>query len=120
MFFFNPVFKNFIFEKIELDYWGVSNRSSLEFISKSDDRNKIKIAAISFTSLENTLKIMSKNNREKFEVVHDLYQADYAIDNYRKKWNKTPGIDLLKTKFIKIYDLKVDGNVISSIYKGEK
>ena len=58
-------------------------------------------------------------NRKKFIVVHDLYRADYAIDNYRKKWNKTPGINLLKTKFKKIYDLKIDGNVINSIYKGE-
>ena len=37
----------------------------------------------------------------------------------RKKWNKTPGINLLKTKFKKIYDLKVDGNIINSVYKGE-
>ena len=56
---------------------------------------------------------------KKFLVVHDLYRADYAIDNYRKKWNKTPGINLLKTKFKKIYDLKVDGNIINSVYKGE-
>ena len=118
--FFNPLFKNLVSEKIELDYWGLSNRSSLEFIARSDDRNEIKIAAISFTSLENTLRIMSENDRKKFLVVHDLYRADYAIDNYRKKWNKTPGINLLKTKFKKIYDLKVDGNIINSVYKGEK
>ena len=117
--FFNPLFKNLVSEKIELDYWGLSNRSSLEFIARSDDRNEIKIAAISFTSLENTLRIMSENDRKKFLVVHDLYRADYAIDNYRKKWNKTPGINLLKTKFKKIYDLKVDGNIINSVYKGE-
>ena len=117
--FFNPFFKNLVSGKIELDYWGLSNRSSLEFIARSDDRNEIKITAISFTSLENTLRIMNKIDREKFLIVHDLYLADYAIDNYRKKWNKTPGINLLKIKFKKIYELKVDGNVINSVYKGK-
>jgi len=118
--FFNPLFKNYVYEKIELDYWGLSNRSALEFISNSDERNEIKIATVSFTSLENTLYIMNKNDRKKFIVVHDLYSADYVIDNYRKKWNKTPGIDLMETEFKKIYDLKIDGVIISSIYKGEK
>ena len=118
--FFNPLFKNYVYEKIELDYWGLTNRSALEFISNSDERNEIKIATVSFTSLENTLYIMNKNDRKKFIVVHDLYRADYVIDNYRKKWNKTPGIDLMEKKFKKIYDLKIDGVIISSIYKEEK
>ena len=57
--------------------------------------------------------------KKKFLVVHDLNHADYAIDSYRKKWNKPPSFNLLKTKFKKIYDLKIDGNVINSIYKGK-
>jgi hypothetical protein len=117
--FFNPFFKNLVVGKMELDYWGVSNRSSLEFINKTDNRNKIKIATISFASLENTLRIMNKNDRKKLLIVHDLNHADYAIDSYRKKWNKSPSFNLLKTKFKKIYDLKIDGNVINSIYKGK-
>ncbi len=117
--FFNPFFKNLVVGKMELDYWGVSNRSSLEFINKTDNRNKIKIATISFASLENTLRIMNKNDRKKLLIVHDFNHADYAIDSYRKKWNKSSSFNLLKTKFKKIYDLKIDGNVINSIYKGE-
>ena len=104
---------------MELDYWGVSNRSSLEFISKTDNRNKIKIATISFASLENSLRIMNKNDRKKLLIVHDFNHADYAIDSYRKKWSKLPNLKLFKTKFKKIYDLKVDDNIINSIYKGE-
>jgi len=119
--FFNPFFKNLVAEKMELDYWGVSNRSSLEFISKIDNRNEIKIAAISFTSLENNLKIMNKNDRKKFLIVDDLNHADYVIDSYRKEWNKPPSFfNLFRSKFKKIYDLKIDGNVINTIYKGEK
>jgi hypothetical protein len=117
--FFNPFFKNLVVGKMELDYWGVSNRSSLEFISKTDNRNTIKIATISFASLENSLRIMNKNDRKKLLIVHDLNHADYVIDSYRKKWNKPPSFNLLKTKFKKIYDLKIGGNVINSIYKGE-
>jgi hypothetical protein len=118
--FFNPFFKNLVVGKMELDYWGVSNRSSLEFISKTDNRNKIKIATVSFASLENTLRIMNRNDRKKLLIVHDLNHADYAIDSYRKEWNKPPSFfNLFKTKFKKIYDLKIDGNVINSIYKGE-
>ena len=118
--FFNPFFKNLVLEKMELDYWGVSNRSSLEFISKKDNRNKIKIATVSFASLETSFKIMNKNDRKKLIIVRDLNHADYAIDSYRKEWNKPPSFfNLFKTKFKKIYDLKIDGNVINSIYKRE-
>jgi hypothetical protein len=65
-------------------------------------------------------KIINKNDRKKFLVVYDLNDADYAIDSYRKEWNKPASFfNLFKTKFKKIHDLKIDGNVINSIYKGE-
>ncbi len=65
-------------------------------------------------------KIINKNDRKKFLVVHDLNDADYAIDSYRKEWNKPPSFfNLFKTKFKKIYDLKIDDNVINGIYKRE-
>ena len=118
--FFNPFFKNLVVGKMELDYWGVSNRSSLEFISKTDNRNEIKIASVSFGILDISLQMMNKNDRKKILFVRDLNHADYAIDTYRKEWDKPPSFfNLFKTKFKKIYDLKIDGNVINSIYKGE-
>ena len=118
--FFNPFFKNLVVGKMERDYWSVSNRSALEFIGKTDNRNKIKIATISFASLENSLQIMNKNDRKKLLIVRDLNHADYVIDSYRKEWNKPSSFfNLFKTKFKKIYDLKIDDNVINSIYKRE-
>ena len=84
--FFNPLYKNFTLKKFELDYWGLSNRSSLEYIIRYSKKDIIKVAAISWTSLDNSLLILKKSKKDKIEVVHDLREADFVIDNYRKKW----------------------------------
>ena len=65
-------------------------------------------------------EIINENDRKRLLFVRDLNDADYVIDSYRKEWNKPPSFfNLFKTKFKKIYDLKVDGNIINSVYKGE-
>lgn len=115
--FFNPVFKNLSYNNFELDYWGLSNRSSLEFISNNDTRDKIKVAAISYTSLESSLLILNELNRNKIVIIHDLKNADFVIDNYRKKWDKAINLSELQNNFKKVLDITSGGRVINTVYK---
>ena len=71
--------------KFQLDYWGISNRSSLEYILKKE-KDKIKVATVSFTLLEDSLRVLDETGRNKISIVHNLKEADYVVDNYRKKW----------------------------------
>ena len=100
-----------------MDYWGVSNRSALEFILNSTRLDNIKVAAISWTSLENTLLILEKKERDRIKIVHDINEADYLIDNYRKKSIRTSYDKIINDKFEKIHDIVIDKKVINSIFK---
>ena len=115
--YFNPIFKNITLNKFQLDYWGISNRSSLEYILKKEKKDKIKVATVSFTLLEDSLRVLDETGRNKISIVHNLKEADYVVDNYRKKWDKIDNFNLLKTNFKKIHNLIIDGNIISTIYK---
>ena len=115
--YFNPIFKNITLNKFQLDYWGISNRSSLEYILKKEKKDKIKVATVSFTLLEDSLRVLDETGRNKISIVHNLKEADYVVDKYRKKWDKIDNFNLLKTNFKKIHNLIIDGNIISTIYK---
>ena len=115
--FFNPLYKNFTLKKFELDYWGLSNRSSLEYIIRYSKKDIIKVAAISWTSLDNSLLILKKSKKDKIKVVHDLREADFVIDNYRKKWDKKIDYTILNEKYKKIFDLVIDERIINTIYE---
>ena len=50
--YFNLLFKNNFQKNFDLDYWGLSNRSSLKYIIDNNSNFPIKIATKSFSSLE--------------------------------------------------------------------
>ena len=115
--FFNPIFKNYAKNNFDLDYWGLSNKSALEYIIEVDDGEKIKVSRGSFTSLESSLLILQEEAANRISIVNDLKEADYVIDNYRKGWGEIKNIHLLSSKFVKLYDIKVDDIIINTIYK---
>tara|TARA_B100000745_G_C20056353_1_gene360342 strand:- start:321 stop:884 length:564 start_codon:yes stop_codon:yes gene_type:complete len=115
--YFNPIFKSLTKNNFELDYWGISNRSVLEQIFHINEKNDFKVATISYTSLNDSLRILDPKIREKISIVYDLNDADYVIDNHRKKWSSTPGEENLEKNFSIIYSLIVDGNIINTVYK---
>ena len=115
--YFNPIFKSLTKNNFELDYWGISNRSVLEQIFHINEKNDFKVATISYTSLNDSLRILDPKIREKISIVYDLNDADYVIDNHRKKWSSTPGEENLEKDFSIIYSLIVDGNIINTVYK---
>jgi hypothetical protein len=116
--YFNILVKKEFNKNFEMDYWGISNKSALEFIVKNDSRNKINIFNINTTDLNLSKKILEKFNRDKINVVDSSNNADYIIINYRDwKGNTKPDSFNIPLNF-KIYNvITVDGVIINTTYK---
>ena len=108
--------KNFN-ENFEMDYWGLSNRESLEYIAERSDK-KITVANISTTNLNLSKKIISKELRNKIIISNDLNNSDYIVNNYRN-WNGNvkPQELIVPSNYKVYYQIKVDGVSINTIYK---
>ena len=113
--YFNPFFKNDFNEKFEMDYWGVSNKSSIEYIINNNSNYPIKIGTKSKASLEISSLILSDSNKAKILIVHDLKDADFIITNYITRLKNNFKID--KSKFEKYYEILVDDKPINTVYK---
>ena len=103
-----------------MDYFGVSNKNVLEYIIEKEDK-KVRIYNLSTTDLNLSKKILKKEMRERITVVGDIKNANYITNNYRD-WNGK----LKPTKFVVpkdfkiLYEIKVDGVPINTIYKKSK
>ena len=77
--YFNSVFNKEAHNKFEVDYWGLTGKKFLEsvlFLEKN--KKSIKIGVASFMPLERSLKLLSKEEREKIIIVgQDYEKADY-------------------------------------------
>jgi len=114
-FYFNIIAKNYVQDKFDYDYWGLSNTHALNFIAKSNNKFPVKVATISFSDLNQSLLKVEKTDRNKIIIVHDPNEADFLITNYMKKFRNNFFID--ETKHKKYYELVVDKVVINTIYK---
>ena len=115
--YFNPIFNNLTKNNFDLDYWGISNRSVLEKVFLINKKENFKVSTISFTNLNDSLRLIEPEIRKKIRIVYDLNQADYIIDNHMKKWSSTPGEENFKKDFSIVYNLIIDGNLINTVYK---
>jgi len=117
--FFNILAKKNFNEKFEMDYWGNSNKSALEFII-NNNAGVIKITNINTNDLNLSKEILFKNARDRIEIVNDIKKAHFIINNYRDwKGRKLPSEFSLPEDYIIYHEIKVDGVVISSIYKNK-
>jgi len=114
------VFFNFLLNKhgsknFDLDYWGVSNLEAIKYIIKTSKKDRINVGTASFSSLyESTLKL-SKIDRDRINIVFELDDADYILDNSMKR--KRKNYEINKKRFIKFHEIKVYNVPINSIYK---
>jgi len=113
--YFNPIFKNDFHEKFEMDYWGLSNKSAIEYIIANNSYYPIKIATKSFASLQKSSLILNDNDKTKISITGDLDEADYIITNYAIRLNNDYIID--KNKYKKYYEVLVDNKPINTVYK---
>ena len=113
--YFNPIFKNDFNKKFEMDYWGLSNKSAIEYIIANNTNYPIKIATKSFASLQKSSLILNDNDKIKISIIGDLDEADYIITNYAIRLNNDYVID--KNKYKKYYEVLVDSVPINTVYE---
>ena len=102
----------------ELDYWGNSNKSTLEFIAKIDEGDDIKIFVYSNSPYYFSLLLVDKIDRHRIKFVYNLNDADYLVTNHYYQENNP--IDLntkLKKEYKLLKEFKVDNMTINSIFK---
>lgn len=105
----------------EVDYWAVSARPALEFISKHDERPLIKVNMGSLIFFDEAAKILKPKDKARLVEAEWEGSADYILTNYRPNpSNFRPTFKDYKGEtsgFLLWHEIKVDGQVISAIYR---
>ena len=108
--------KNFN-KNFEMDYFGISNKSILEYVVASEKDN-VKVFNLSTTDLNLSKQILNEEDKQKIQIVGNLDNADYITNNFRD-WNgKTkPYKFKIPKNFLKIHEIVVDNVPINIVYK---
>ena len=113
--FFNLLVKKYAMNNFDLDWWGISHKSSIKYILNNDKSSKIKIYAIGFTSLRNSYLYLNEKDKSRV-IISDYKNSNYIIDTKMKRIRVNYNLNKNKN-FKLIYQLKSENYPISSIYK---
>ena len=104
-------------EKYPLDYWGISFKTGLEYILKTDSRDKITYTMRCGPS-ESSEFIFTKADRDRLVYVTDISKADYFLNNYRCSdlVLEEQGVNIVSLNN-NIFNLTINGGNILSVYK---
>lgn len=102
--------------KFEVDYWGLGNKQAILHILANDSSPLITIKATSFTPLENTLKLLDKEDRKRVSVVNGDQIANYIFDNYRQIDPIVP-TNFQTSDYDLFFDKKIKNESIFRLYK---
>ena len=118
--YFNLLAGNKAENLFELDYWGLSNKQAFEYILAEDNKKEIKIGSAGPISLENSKKILSKEDRNRIKITKNT-EAEYIIDNYINWHGKYKKKRHLIPEGFKINkNIVISGMKISTIYRNIK
>ena len=112
--YFNLLFKKNFHKNFDMDYFGLSNKSAIEYIINNNTNYPIKIGTKSFSSLENSSLILTDKDKKKISITYRLNEADFVITNYMPR-SKDFIID--EKKYKKYYEVLVDNIAINTVYK---
>ena len=101
-------------KNFDLDWWGISHKTSLDFILKNDDSDKINVYASGFTSLRDTYLFLNEEDKSRI-ILSNIDEANYIIDNKMKRIRPYRSIN--KNEYSKYYILKVDDVTVTEVYK---
>ncbi len=113
--FFNIFSKNYALKNFDLDWWGISHKSSLEYILKNDKNFDIKVFAEGFTSLRDSYLSLKEEDRKRI-VLSDFKNSNYIINNKMRRIRINNEIEN-NEQFELYYELLIDGHAVTSIYK---
>ena len=115
--YFNSIAGKEIHNKFDVDYWGLSNRYSLEYILLNNKNKRVNVSNVSDTNLIHNIKILRKEKRLYLNYEPDLEKSDFIIDNnnffdpVNKKRRK------ILNRFKVYHQLFVDDVLVTTIYK---
>jgi len=114
--YFNILAGKNVSKNFDMDYWALSYKDHLLNILKREKKEKINIYNLSESKVYYSLFSLREKERERFLIVNSLQDADYVITNYYffDKEKKELLQKILKLK--KLNDIKVDKNIISSVF----
>ena len=113
--YFNFITKDYAMKNFDLDWWGVSHKSSIEYILANDEKDKIKIFAEGFANLRDSHLHLNKSDRKRV-IFSDYESADYIIDSKMKR--QRVNNNLSENNNLELfYELIIDQQPINSIYK---
>ena len=119
MLYFNMLAGKNTRQNFDGDYWGLTNRSSLEYLLQHEATNDIVILPCSMTDLLMSLHILTPEQRARIRITHELNEANFIINTFQGDLSQCPDrrSDLAYTNpdFEEYYRLKVDGEVVASI-----
>ncbi|OGC50570.1 hypothetical protein A2716_05195 [candidate division WWE3 bacterium RIFCSPHIGHO2_01_FULL_40_23] len=101
--------KSTIGQRFDLDYWGLSYRKGLEYIVRTDDRDKIKVKVANYPGKNNTL-ILPEPDRKRLDVSQKTKEPDYYVTNFR-------GEVVVPESFEEVHSVWADGVKILNVYK---
>ena len=115
--YFNNLAGNNIRDNFEIDYYGTSNRSALEYIVKNDKRTKLNVYVVSESPYYWSLLMLDKKYRKKLNFVNDINDANFIVTNHFYQIGYPSEIERdLKRKFKLYKEFKVNEIPINSIY----
>ena len=116
--YYNLLTKNKIKANFELDYWGVSNKDSLEYLLDNYKKDKYFIYVYSNSPYYYSKNLIDKDKREKIIFVKKIEDAEFILTNHFYL-NESP---IKKDKYLYdnfklINEIIVNNNAINSIFK---
>ena len=94
---------------LELDYWGLSYRTALEYILKNDTDKVVKIYVVNWPGKANA-DILTSEDRNRLVYVKNPDEAKYFLSNYKGHKEEYP----YKEEY---YSIKFDGAKIMVVYR---
>ena len=116
--YYNLLTKNKVKANFELDYWGVSNKDSLEYLLDNYKKDKYFIYVYSNSPYYYSKNLIDKDKREKIIFVKKIEDAEFILTNHFYL-NESP---IKKDKYLYdnfklINEIIVNNNAINSIFK---
>ena len=116
--YFNKLAGSNVGNYFEIDYWGTSNKSSLEYITRINSSDEINIYVSSVSPYYFSSLLLNKSDRERIKFTKDMNVANFLVTNhYYQEGNPLIINEKLKKEFKLLKEFKVDNMIINSVYK---
>jgi hypothetical protein len=104
----------------ELDYWGLTNLQALKFILVHDSRERITIAPIGATALEQSILMLESNERPRIRAASTANNPDYFITNYRFFESRKTQILIEPPNYSIFHTIDLDNRRLLTVFKKKK